>query len=120
METIIEFETAKIAKSKGFFKGLLLYNQEGKVWQTYFIGDEERKQFSAASQAALSKWLREEHNIDIWVRPDRVIRGEKANGYTASVVGKDNEYYHWDLGGIHNKYECAFEVALLKALEMIR
>ena len=119
METIIKFETAKIAKQKGFFEGFLLYNQEGKMWQTFFIGDEEREQFSAVSQATLSKWLRETHNIDLWVRPDRVIRGEKANGYAASVVGKDNEFFYWDLGGIHNKYEDAFEVALIKALQLI-
>jgi hypothetical protein len=119
METIIKFQTAKTAKQKGFFDGFLLYNQHGQIWRTFFIGDEERKDYSAVSQSVLAKWLREKHNIDIWVRPDRVIRGEKANGYTASVLGKNSEFNHCDLGGIHNKYEDAFEIALLKALELI-
>lgn len=119
METLIKFETAKLAKSKGFFEGFLLYNENGEIWYTHFIGEDERKLFSAVSQSVLRKWLRDEHGIDIEVRPSRIIRTDKAKGYTANILTPREEKWNWDLGGVHPTYEEALELSLTEAIKLI-
>ena len=119
METLIKFETAKLAKSKGFFNGFLLYKENGEIWSTCFIGEDERKLFSAVSQSVLRKWLRDEHGIDIEVRPSRVIRSNKAIGYTTNILTPKEEKWNWDLGGVHTTYEEALEVSLTEAIKLL-
>jgi len=71
------------------------------------------------TQTALHKWVREVHHIDVDVSTCRVIRSEKIDGYTCSIYTPREEKFHWDLGGIHEKYEDALEIGLLEALKLI-
>lgn len=95
MQTLIKSETENLAKSKGFFNGIV-------------------------PQCVLTKWLREKQGIDIEISPNRVIRTDKANGYTATIYSPNEEKFSWDLGGIHKNYEDAVEVSLFEALKLIR
>ena len=74
-EQLITFETAKLAKEKGFDKKV------GKYWCNYYTGEPLNKwkllpidkltlnwmEYPAPTQSLLQKWLREEHNIVVLV-----------------------------------------------------
>ncbi len=119
METLIKFETSKLAKEKGFFQGNLLYKEDGEIWKTDYIGEDERRLFSATSQSTLQKYLRENHFIDIEIKPKRVVRSSKSEGYLIHIMTPKKEAFPWDLGNIHATYEDALEVALYESLKLI-
>lgn len=72
-EQLISFETAKLAKEKGFKSATSRqYNSKGEDYPPLSIGiqDEEYlKRFPAPTQSLLQKWLREKHSIQIEVLP---------------------------------------------------
>lgn len=121
-EQLITFETAKLAKEKGF---------DIKV-ETFYMGDSEENflhnagkkdnwnnhkcllneselsnDYSAPTQSLLQKWLREEHGIDVYCMP----------------VGDDSYKWYNNIAS-HNPvltgtYEEALEVGLQEALKLI-
>lgn len=148
-DTLITFKTAKLAKEKGFnerehwfykvksendielygctkkelvgFKG---YNPIYYKVNDYHTNKEKYNaklyRCSAPTQSLLQKWLREKYNIDIIIDTTRVIKGEKNKGEYAAIIYSNNKVlFHWDLGGLHQKYEEALEVALQEALNLI-
>ena len=94
-EQLITFETAKLAKEKGFnIPTWYFYNYQNEIdevcpegfeglkkeiWQTNFknkdtfLTEKDSKykvyQYSAPTQALLQKWLREIHNIHLMLEP---------------------------------------------------
>jgi len=70
-EQLISFETAKLAKEKGFDEQTL--NHYGIASQAIFKydkwQDEEGFTICAPTQSLLQKWLREVHKIHIYVVP---------------------------------------------------
>ena len=77
-DTLIKFETAKLAKEKGFFQEtnrleIPYYNYKGEFkgdvsdWRIrkYIRGENtsDIEFVSAPTQSLLAKWLREQHNI---------------------------------------------------------
>lgn len=118
-EQIITLETAKLAKEKGFdlkirqhYKGSeLIFN--GILYN--FNNPEEQKQWnielnSAPTQSLLAKWLREKHNIHIFIK----LRSENNYEYYRY---KQIDNYLKDNG--FKTYEEALEIALQRALESI-
>jgi hypothetical protein len=121
-EQLITFETAKLAKEKGF---------DIKV-ETFYMGDSEENflhnagkkdnwnnhkcllneselsnDYSAPTQSLLQKWFREEHGIDVYCMP----------------VGDDSYKWYNNIAS-HNPvltgtYEEALEVGLQEALKLI-
>lgn len=93
-DKIISFETAKLAKEKGF---------DGKIDNWYRIID-------------LTNWLREKHSIYIWAIP--VNGGESFNHELEDLQNRATEteqLFSFD----HKTYEDAIEFGLIKALQLI-
>lgn len=122
METIyIQFETAKLAKAKGFdtkttnwydqtetlnpckgVRGAMCYTNEGY----------------APTQSELQKWLRDKHNIHIQIRRMYAHDGEVEYN---DFVYLPNKNAHTDdtLGNEFPTYESALENALQTALNLL-
>lgn len=76
-DTLISFETAKLAKEKGFdWKTLKRYqdnetNPVGNSWYNHNSAEEQKLWntglYSAPTQSLLQKWLRENYQIDITI-----------------------------------------------------
>lgn len=63
-EQLISFETAKLAKEKGFkVKCNLYYSKSGAIKQRAI----KEVRIEAPTQSFLQKWLREEHKLEICV-----------------------------------------------------
>jgi hypothetical protein len=133
-EQLITFETAKLAKEKGFSgyfncSQYVQYNTGEDGWklmsfEDYCRLDEEigigdKIRLSAPTQSLLKKWLRENHDIHVSAFP--VLK----NRYFASVsIITDNGTNGiikspYDPKEAKNTYEEAFEVGLQEALNLI-
>jgi len=99
-ESLITFETAKLAKEKGF-------NIEQRIITVYNPDTKKETQLDeyGATQSLLQKWLREVHNIYFFIL-----------GTIPYYVGGGDlveYYYNFDT------YEKAFEKGLQEALKLI-
>ena len=109
-DTRITFETAKLAKEKGF---------EFRVVWEYILGfkeDYERDKY-LPTQSLFAKWLREEHNLHINISSLSMncfsFMLEKLNDTGTTLCGGH-------LGKINYKtYEEAYEIELQEALKLI-
>lgn len=103
-DTIISFETAKLAKEKGFkYK-----------WGVDFDGYDDSLYIDCPTQSLLQKWLREEHNIHIDMYRNAIgfqCNLDKAGCGTHIRKVTDCEEY---------TYEQALEQGLQEALKLIK
>ena len=120
-DTLITFETAKLAKEKGF---------EFKVVWEYILGFEnnyERDKY-LPTQSLLAKWLREKYDIEINITrmPPEVIKSSFNKGNKR--IKKYNMWV-WNLNGnpriensslFFDNYEEALEAGLQEALKLIK
>lgn len=113
-DTKINFQTAILAKEKGFdltpFDGISAFNNKGEEvnWTT--------KQFFAwkPTQSLLQKWLREKHKIFVWVEIcDANTINQFHKVYCVSKTKKE-----WK--GNYSTYERALEGGLNMGLELIK
>jgi len=122
-EEVISFETAKLAKEKGFnenSKGY--YNKEGEFIEAalpqgskFNVGDDNV--FSAPTQSLLQKWLREELKLSV----ETVFNGSESFYWIIREMyplGKEFSSV-WDERFGWSTYEEAMDAALLKALNLI-
>lgn len=124
----VSFETAKLAKEKGFnlycnysyWKGELQYGVPGyplddgsySNYQHYL----EVPSYLAPTQSSLQKWLREEHNLHIEV----LLSGDNPYRQYYYSVMRVGQYFSLSHDGIYrDTYEEALEIGLQKALELI-
>jgi len=129
-EKLIIFSTAKLAKEKGFDeKCEFQYDifEEGNKHNgrlrdfnhAYSTGKPMDKNSNclnsatAPTQSFLQRWLRNNHNIDIWIVP------------FISKEPKQFEGFYWNRGdvinvGKHSSYEKALEAVLFETLKLIR
>jgi hypothetical protein len=130
-DRIISYETAKLAKEKGFDiiprYGIeaSLYKKDGE--HTYYANygfmysGLNGGYISAPTQALLQKWLREKHNIHIYV--ETTPRFDKTQG---SKWKSDIKYcfqpFKWTTGHYYltDTYEEALEQGLIEALKLIK
>ena len=105
-EELITFETAKLAKEKGFdIEVLNHYNHEYSYDKAEIFQDDvknselESYEYSAPTQALLQKWLREVHEINV-IRVNFEIKSDI------------------DMC-THKTYEQALEKGLIEALKLI-
>ena len=117
-EQLISFETAKLAKEKGFilpchywynFKGLLC----GRFEREHHPANGNFPSYSAPTQSLLQKWLREIHGIHIAILP-KMLPSNQVTYY--SFKGKLKKNFE----NLYNTYEEALEVGLLEALKLIK
>ena len=125
-EELISFETAKLAKEKGFDWDILHTYRDGKLdYEDYYRGTIDELYFnangrnitkfkeiiSAPTQSLLQKWLREVHGIDVLVD-----KGVLCDKYSYEIYHKndmlDSEY-------VFKTYEEALEIGLYKSLKLI-
>lgn len=129
MEDIISFETAKLAKSKGFiFDGrtnswletTLPYHEDGTRG---FNFRDKGETFGAPTQALLQKWLREKYGIMV-VSNYRKFSVKRCEGFFYTVGTKKywtlNEYFGETLFKGFLTYEEALEAGLQVGLKMIK
>lgn len=120
-EGIVLFETALLARDKGFINGSDFYydiNTEFLYVWNDMIGSHGCKNgdygihIEAPKQSLLQKWIREVYNIHLTIK----YKGyEDVNKYEVSVY--DGEYYQYS--EIYSTYEIALEAGLLVALNLI-
>lgn len=142
-EELISFETAKLAKEKGFPQPIrdgetctyqsvndIKYGYvDGALTMHYFLSFVCYKNvFVAPSQSLLQKWLREQHNIDIIITP---FTAGKADKKRWEWLEEGKKYYYYNVHsrhGIHldeikdqfcNIFEEALEKALQRSLKLI-
>ena len=133
-----KFETAKLAKEKGFNWECSNYytNKETKNpkegFSDCYWGDNRKNDWnslisepyepfstnpiSAPSQSLLAKWLREKHGIHVEVTFD-AWNNEK---YEVSICQKGNKDLDFDVMGNFDTFEQAYEKGLQEALKLIK
>ena len=123
-DTLITFETAKLAKEKGFPQEpnklkIPYYNYKGefkgdvKDWLRKYLRKKDTsdvESVSAPTQSLLAKWLREEHNIHLIAYKNINIDGYDWCYITTDGITNINSY---------KTYEEALEIGLQKALKLI-
>ena len=139
-EDLISFETAKLAKEKGFDWDCVNYFQDSHRAGVHKINninnkiiDELHQEdkyciifFATPTQSLLQKWLREVHNIYVESYHDLTSDGTKIQFYTSwgflqqkdkngnrNVNGWYDEYNDW------KTYEEALEIGLQEGLKLL-
>ena len=127
-EQLISFETAKLAKEKGFdfkvYKEEKIYDKLGyllKPEDEVFPGVEH---FPASSQSLLQKWLREVHGINIFMTFKPNIKKWDFIPYLMNMNAKEYIEYNSNYTKQNNErrfdtYEEALEIGLQEALKLI-
>ena len=121
-DTRITFETAKLAKEKGFvqnpYKIPYSYRYEftdntGCVL-SYSLFNPSSNICTAPTQSLLAKWLREEHNIIV------LVDYEGIDGYYYKFYSYKEGNKNYDASDKnYNTYEEAYEIGLQEALKLI-
>ena len=128
-DTRITFETAKLAKGKGFPQEtnrleIPYYNYKGEFkgdvsdWRIrkYIRGENtsDIEFVSAPTQSLLAKWLREEHNIIV------LVDYEGIDGYYYKFYSYKEGNKNYDASDKnYNTYEEALEAGIQEALKLI-
>ena len=112
-EKLVEFNTAVLAKQKGFNGKSNYYYAKSKTRVHYGIYNQLHsfKDIAAPTQSLLQKWLREVHKILLWVEPLAIDKWEFGINYPNGGFGDAKEY---------NTYEEALEIGLQEALKLIK
>jgi hypothetical protein len=115
MEELIKFETARKAKDKKFDilcehdSGIQENNQNGfRDWNK-----EYKNSYSRPTQSVLAKWLRENHNIDVFLDS---VGGRSGYYYVLQYVDSGNQI---KTGDTYHIFEEAYEKGLFEALNLL-
>ena len=117
-EKLISFETAKLAKEKGFH---ISSRGEGMGKRVFINGELVNAIFSskdhihAPTQSLLQKWLREVHEISIKI-DDYYTNSRVRFDYNVCELGSQED----NPVGIFETYEEALETGLQEALKLIK
>ena len=139
-EELISFETAKLAKEKGFnIPTISYYNPKGRSEESEGYMTERLEssnwndgqgsypthakdvECSAPTQSLLQKWLREVHKINIFIS-SKTIENKTIfipHGRTIPDTIKNNLIVDIIQYCTNNTYEEALEIALFEALKLI-
>ena len=113
-EQLITFETAKLAKEKGFvITQIRWFNKQG-IAQGFNTGPLDDV-FYRPSQSLLQKWLREVHGIHVWLIPaevDKTYRAYVGHGIKLDLLECSYTQSFFT-------YEDALEEGLQEALKLI-
>lgn len=128
-EQLISFDTAKLAKEKGFNircnDFINIYNAEDELMG--FIGDNFDEKYSVAEdfidyfipgQSLLQKWLREVHNIILVIAPIHETEDIKSLiKYWYYIIDVEDDSEEEDFYG---SWEQALEFGLQESLKLIK
>lgn len=148
-EQVIKFDTAKLAKEKGFdCPTQLYYNSTRGRTPTQTLGERYKNKlpgniyyisgkrnhnviydgqgdddvyYSAPTQCLLQKWLREVHTIDMMIEPG-INRHVEYNYIPVIITLAPNKLslVSTTIEGYYPTYEEALEIGLQKALKLIK
>jgi outer membrane cobalamin receptor len=111
-EELISFETAKLAKEKGFDEHCKhAFTNDGKFQYYEEDGFNSETYTTSPSQSLLQKWLREVHAIHITMIYD------DDNCYYTEICDKNNSHVYRAIA--NNLFEDALEITLQMALNLI-
>ena len=116
-EKLISFETAKLAKEKGFH---ISSRGEGMGKRVFINGELVNTIFSskdhihAPTQSLLQKWLREVHNVSIKI-DDYYTYSRVRFDYNICELGSQED----NPVGVFETYEEALEIGLYQALLLL-
>jgi len=126
-ETLITFETAKLAKEKGFKLDYPTecYNKDGSICMHYNAFSERitgkpRPQilYIAPTQSLLQKWIRDEHMIRVF--PHQGVSGNfKVDIFTYPIPNKIGKWERFNNIQSYNTYEEALEAGLYQTLLLL-
>lgn len=115
MEEFIKYETALIAKEKGFnISQPTFYDRTGDFHKSAVAGYDftsSEHNVVAPTQAVLHRWLREEQNINIEVYSNDGYWEACLYRIDSGKIGEEIQY--------EDTYEKALEAGLIKALKFI-
>lgn len=130
-EELVSLETARVANEKGFtWECERYFNDKDEMW-TYVNWGEGLYEGSCfrPTQSLLQKWLRELHNIDVVISPERFKDGVnycvQAQKWDLSSNPELNPNfivkgsYWFNDNGEYPTYELALEKGLQEALKLI-
>lgn len=125
-EQLINFETAKLAKEKGFNEWT---NQVYRIVDKELMFEERghqnslsdiNKKITAPAQSLLQKWLRETQKTVVWLKPyPSELEGNYINNWSVYVDNFTGMHLMEDCVLIHG-YEEALEKGLQEALKLIK
>lgn len=130
-DEICTYEVAKLAKEKGFdvptrtIKVEKIEGTEKEVWdeeECRYITQWETRSVRIPTQSLLQRWLREEKNVQIIIKPTLDELGAWIWGHYSWVIFIFNEcrpIYYSIYNGDNSTYELALEDALKYALEKL-
>ncbi len=120
-DELINFETAKLAKEKGFSftSNNQCYNDGGFICDTGLEDNDINLYYDipAPTKSLLQRWLREVHNIEVLPTTYRKTKGK----YDCIIITSLNEFSVMTetRHGWFNNYEEALEHGLIEALKLI-
>jgi hypothetical protein len=136
-EQLVSFETAKLAKEKGFYEmckdGYILkedneaefhegwwlwLNDNYKKYITEVSETNDWKLYGVPTQSLLQKWLRDEHKLVVLCDFEDDVNSQ----WGVSVFGDYEVHKKFNLffGGLYKTYEEALEEGLYQALLLIK
>ena len=118
-EKLISFETAKLAKEKGYTYAYEFYDLEGNLNDFGMVGGWTNchdKNYAAPTQSFLQRWLREKHNIHISI----IFDENTVNTYYFYKINSGDGFIKKESMHTFKTYEEALEIGLLTALELIK
>lgn len=129
-EALVTFPTAKLAKEKGFKwgtskgyceDGILTVSQYAS--KCYNDSEDYPTKYSAPTQSLLQKWLREVHNLHLYIdtTPSFEQMESHKSKYKISIKVPFSPF-KWTTGRYYlgNTYEEALEIGLQEALKLIK
>lgn len=125
----IKFNTAKLAKQKGFRtrSKFWYFKRDGQTVYTNKSGDLSGKEDTVkiVTQTFLQKWLRKKHNLHIEITVDFYIDGINYNYQILEHISNEPGCHGRSTGkygdnGEFNTYEKALEKGLQQALKLIK
>ena len=112
-DELVTIETAKLAKEKGFNWGEKCYFDINPNSQAMCYSETNPSHFLMPTQSLLQKWLREVHNIHIYIIAD----GRLDFGMCLNIIDSPDESGYWNY--FLKTYEEALEKGLQEALKLI-
>lgn len=127
-DQLIEFNTAKLAKEKGFNVHCKnIYDVAGQLWiNEDFPYNSANDSLFAPTQSLLQRWLREVHQLSVCVdfRKTKTfkVRGINSVYYDVMIyrLSGGDAYKLHKMNEISDNYETALEKGLFEALSLIK
>lgn len=120
-EELISFETANLAKEKGFeYVGNIAYTKSGQnsIFTNSISYIEYKYPINIVTQSLLQKWLREEKGTSVEVFTSK--EGDKVFQISSNIIDFYNVSVDWESFKSFKTYEEALGAGLKKALELIK